>query len=219
MKTLKLTGLLCFVLASSMWAKVPVRGNSTYGIFETPEGTQPFGSEISEFTFCATTPDTDPCPNTNNMYIFEYLINSQIDSLTLTATAPIDSDLNRAPGFGIYECEDTSSTPPVPCSDPSFNSDFQPGLPGSPDEFTAGNVFQQDKTITFSFAPGFNNVGLVLYVAEDSASLPSTPTPCIDCAVPTATPEPGSFVLLGSGLVAVAWLGRRRFASNIQRQN
>jgi len=222
MKILRLISLLCFVFACSMWAKVPVKGNSTYGINEQLEGTQPFdGGSINEETFCATTPD--PCPN-NNMYIFEYEITKSLTDITLTTTDPVDT--SQGVGFGVYQCTDHDPSHNPPRCTVGFDSDFV--TVGTETDFTGGNFFtggdltKAGATVTFEFDKDLltsafdkdpDNV-LVLFLAEDSSVFPAppslTPVPCVDCVTVSPVPEPSSVVLLTSASLVAIWLGRQR---------
>jgi len=248
MKTLKLTAVLCFVLASSVWAgSLPTKKNSSYGDSPGFAATVCLDSGGLETACGGSNVAITEVPFINSNFdhwVFEFEIDNLGDfGLTLTpatncgnpsctfddagafvldpdATAVnIITDLPVTPscaeiGSSTVEVQVSGNTLFVPCGSDSVGT--------STVNVSANNVF-------FNFPNGGN--GLDVFVAEPvagTASPPSSPLTalagdtnactslseplCIGPAVAT-TPEPGSFVLVGSGLVAVVWLWRRRASS------
>ncbi len=78
-------------------------------------------------------------------------------------------------------------------------------IPGSSPATEISNVRFQAHLHNVQFRSG-----LTIQVSEADLSDPPPPSPGTPPGGGATTPEPGTFALLGMGLVAVGWAGRRR---------
>jgi len=236
MKTLKLTGLLCFVLASSMWAKVPVKGNSSYGnavptvdscldANGNPLGGSPdplgicSGAPVGSQMFAASSPSSD-------YMVFDYKING-FDSYSLE----IENTANPFVDFGFYTIPESDAADCtgggtskitgilVYCgADPSTFAQVPSIDPTDPTRDPVSPNFLNPPVSDVTFTIPAQGDGLVFFVLEDGTfSTDSNGDPVFTPAstprikLSTTVPEPGSLVLLTSVILLLVHLGRRRW--------
>jgi len=167
----------------------------------------------------------------NAAYVFVYQIDQSASNLTLTGLTAFDSTKQTGFNsldtgfFGAMTCEEDFTKPvhPLLCvisGDFPADFSFNPGSGDGKFLSSAGDIDPEPTSISLDF--NVNPKGLAFYVEEDSTTgVPSIPLPCLDgtCAAPVVSPEPGSFALLGSALLAAFWVGRRRFGASSQTKN
>lgn len=210
MTTLKQVVALTFVLTPTLWAVVPTKTNSNYGIDSVSLGTTSFGAHLGEQTVCSSSPSgLDPCPppfgtfTGEARYLFIYTSDLTNLDLTLVGSAIVNA--------GVLACDSTDNNginEVAPCTDtsaPAFAGDFAFDSGGFPVNFLAGDITPIDaNTVRFQI-PG-SAKGLALFIEEDSTgALPSVPQP---------TPEPSSLILLASAMLLVAGVGYRRLRTS-----
>ena len=176
------------VFLNSQWTCLDASGNAL-----SPTSTvQPIcgpGAALLEQTFMASSRDG---AQVFDFKIIENIPNSSKFILTLTGDSPFVLDVGNQWGYGALTCGTTSEEQCGP--DPGAN-----GVTNSPD--TSG-----PQSVMF-MGPGNGN-GFVFFGVEDETGA----APALvhaNLALVTGVPEPGSFVLIGSGLLAVGALRRR----------